>query len=196
MPSDLVSGPRLGLACASAGGVEVIRERLIEPMVNDGWTVAVTATPTAATWLHELGELERIESVTGLPVRHKPRLPHETSPHPAVDCIAVVPATANTVAKLALGIADNQALTQICEAIGAGQLPIVVFPRVNAAHAGQPAWEQHLAALTKAGVHLVYGDDVWPLHRPRSAPGRDLSWQAIRDAIEQAVRRPRRNDVA
>jgi hypothetical protein len=187
MPGRLVGTRRLGLVCASAGGLEVVRERLIEPMVSDGWTVAVTVTPTAATWLRELGEIERIETVTGLPVRHEPRLPHEVSPHPELDCIAVVPATANTVAKLALGIADNQALTQTCEAIGAGQLPVVVFPRVNAAHAGQPAWDQHIAALSKAGVHLVYGDDVWPLHEPRNAPNRDLPWQSIREAIEQAT---------
>jgi Flavoprotein len=91
------------------------------------------------------------------------------------------------VAKLALGIADNQALTTICEAIGAGTLPVVVFPRVNAAHAGQPAWDDHIAALRKAGVHLVYGEDVWPLHQPRSAPGKKLPWEAIRRAIEVSV---------
>ena len=157
-------------------------------MVKDGWTVAVTATPTAAVWLRASDELEQIEDLTGLPVRHTPRLPDEISPHPAVDCYAVVPATANMVAKLALGIADNQALTQVCEAIGAGQPPVVVFPRVNAAHAGQPAWDQHIAALSKAGVHLVYGDDVWPLHQPGSAPNRELPWDAIRQAIEQATK--------
>lgn len=178
----------LGLICSSAGGVEEIRPRLIEPMVRDGWTVAVTLTPTAATWLEAMDEIGHIEAVTGLPVRSVPRLPSETSPHPAADCYAVVPASANTVAKLALGIADNQALTQVCEAVGGHRLPVVVFPRVNAAHAGQPAWDDHIAALTKAGVHLVYGEDVWPLHTPRSAPGKQLPWQTIRQTIEHATR--------
>jgi hypothetical protein len=187
MQSDPVTTHTLGLVCASAGGLEHVRQCLIEPLLQDGWTVAVTATPTAATWLRALDELERIEAVTGLPVRHRPRLPHEDSPHPVVDCYAVVPATANMVAKLALGIADNQALTQVCEAIGAGRPPVVVFPRVNAAHAGQPAWDDHIATLSKAGVHLVYGDDVWPLHQPRSAPNRQLPWAEIRRAIEQAA---------
>jgi Flavoprotein len=177
----------LGLVCASAGGLEHVRQRLIEPMIEDGWIVAVTATPIAAAWLRAADELERIEDVTGLPVRHTPRMPHEVGPHPAVDCYAVVPATANTVAKLALGIADNQALTQVCEAIGAGQPPVVVFPRVNAAHAGHPAWDEHIATLSKAGVQLVYGDDVWPLHQPRSSPDRELPWDAIRHAIQNAA---------
>jgi hypothetical protein len=187
MQGNRVSSRTLGLVCCSAGGVEVVRRELIEPMIANGWAVAVTATPTAADWLKECGELGEIEAVTGYPLRYEPRLPGEDSPHPPVDCYAVVPATANTVAKLALAIADNQALTQVCEAIGAGRPPVVVFPRINAAHAAHPAWEQHVAALTKAGVHLVYGDDVWPLHQPRSAPGRQLPWRSIRGAIEQAV---------
>ena len=182
-----MTGGTLGLVCASAGGIEQIRERLIEPMLADGWTIAVTLTPTANTWLQASGELAKIEAITGLPVRSAPRLPHETSPHPAVDCYAAVPATSNLVAKMALGIADNQALTQLCEAIGGRRPPVVVFPRVNAAHVGQPAWESHLAALSAAGVCLVYGEDVWPLHRPRSAPGKELPWQAIREAIERSV---------
>jgi Flavoprotein len=187
MQSDRVSRRTLGLVCCSAGGLEDVRQQLIEPMIGDGWAIAVTATPTAAHWLREFGETSRIEAVTGYPLRDTPRLPGEESPHPQVDCYAVVPATANTVAKLALGVADNQALTQLYEAIGAREPPVVVFPRVNAAHAAHPAWDQHLATLAKAGVHLVYGEDVWPLHQTRSAPGRELPWHAIRRAIREAV---------
>jgi hypothetical protein len=31
------------------------------------------------------------------------------------------------------------------------------------------------------------GDDVWPLHEPRSAPGKELPWAAIIDTIVSAV---------
>lgn len=179
--------PVLGLVGSAAGGVESILPKLIDPMLDRGWRVAVTLTPTAARWLQEEGSVDKIEQVTGLPVRVRPRLPREDSPHPKVDCHAVVPATSNTVAKLALGLADNQALTQVCEAIGLGAVPIVVFPRINAAHARQPSWGGHVAALQRAGVRLVMGDDVWPLHEPRSAPGRELPWAAIIDTIVSAV---------
>jgi hypothetical protein len=182
-----VSGPTLGLVCAAAGGIEQVRERLIEPMLADGWTIAVTVTPTAATWLAATDETAKIEAATGFPVRSTPRLPHEASPHPTVDCYAAVPATANLVAKLALGIADNQALTQLCEAIGGRRPPLVLFARVNAAHAAQPAWEHHIDALRTSGVHLVYGEDVWPLHTPRSAPGKEIPWSAIRERIEASI---------
>ncbi|OLF08931.1 flavoprotein [Actinophytocola xanthii] len=179
--------PVLGLVGSAAGGVERLLPELVEPLRQRGWRVAVTLTPTAATWLAATGDIERIEQATGLPVRWKPRLPGEERPHPPVDCHAVVPATSNTVAKLALGLADNQALTQVCEAIGLGTVPVVVFPRINAAHARQPAWESHLAALRGAGVHLLTGDDVWPLHEPRSEPGRDLPWRSIINAVLAAV---------
>jgi hypothetical protein len=149
--------------------------------------VGVTATPTAYRWLADVGEADLIAKMTRLPLRHEPRLPREESPHPPADCYAVVPATANTVAKLALGIADNQALTQVCEALGGRVPPVVIFPRVNAAHVGHPAWEEHLSALRQAGATLVWGEEVWPLHRPRSSPGRTLPWQAIRSAIRGAA---------
>lgn len=180
--------PVLGLVGSSAGGVEQILPQLIEPLQARGWRVAVTLTPTAATWLDAIGEIRKIEEATGLPVRHEPRLPGETSPHPPPDCYAVVPATANTVAKLALGLADNQALTQVCEAIGLGATPVVVFPRVNAAHARHPSWGGHIAALQRAGTHLITDDDVWPLHEPRSAPDRELPWATIIDTIVSTVR--------
>lgn len=177
----------LGLVCSAAGGLEDIGRRLVEPLLADGWSMAITATPTAATWLKDRDTDRVLALLTGFPVRSVARLPGEASPHPKVDCYAFVPASANSVAKMALGLADNQALTTICEAIGGNEVPVVVFPRVNAAHAGQPAWPGHIAALRSAGVSLVYGEDVWPLHRPRSAPGRELPWTAIREAIEAAV---------
>ncbi|MFD3492367.1 flavoprotein [Streptomyces sp. NPDC058690] len=63
---------------------------------------------------------------TGLPVRDTPRLPTEPRPHPVADCYVVAPASANYVAKLAMGIADNQALTQVGEALGTAGVSVVV----------------------------------------------------------------------
>lgn len=178
----------LGVVGTGAGGVEKLRTGLVEPAIEQGWQVGVTLTPTAAKWLDDIGELTLLEKVTGLPVRSAPRLPRDQSPHPPASCYVVAPASANTVAKLALGIADNQALTQVCEAIGTHNLPVVVFPRVNAAHARQPAWPRHLSALREAGVLLVEGDEVWPLYEPREAPsGRELPWQAVLRTAERAV---------
>ncbi len=180
--------PVLGLVGSGAGGVEQLRTGFVELAHQRGWSVAVSLTPTAASWLEESGELAKLEAATGLPVRVRPRLPHARSPHPPVTCYAVAPASANTVAKLALGLMDNQALSTVCEAIGGQTVPVVVFPRVNLAHTRQPAWSGHLTALRSAGVHLVYGDDVWPLYEPRAAPsGRPLPWSEILAVVEHAT---------
>ncbi|MEU6544090.1 flavoprotein [Streptomyces sp. NPDC046859] len=185
------SGKRgvLGVVGSAAGGVEALRTGLVEPAMDRGWQVAVTLTPTAGKWLRVIGEVERLAKLTGLPVRDEPRLPGEDRPHPPVDCYVVAPASANTVAKLATGLMDNQALTQVGEAIGTLGLPVVVFPRVNAAHARHPAWQGHVDALRAGGVHVVYGPDVWPLYEPREAPAeRELPWAAVLDVVEEATR--------
>jgi len=174
------------VGCA-AGGLEELLDGLIRPLVERGHTVPVVVTPTAASWLEDLGHDAALEKVTGLPVRSTPRLPRAQSPHPAPDVLVAAPMTANSTAKLALGLADNQALTLLCENIAVR--PTIVFPRVNAAHARQPAWNGHLDALRSVGVDLVYGDDVWPLYEPRQAPpDRRLPWAEILDTTEAAVR--------
>ncbi|NUK61135.1 flavoprotein [Streptomyces lunaelactis] len=176
----------LGVVGTATDGVETLRTGLVEPALALGWQVAVTLTPTAGRWLGANGERERLESLTGLPVRDTPRLPSEPRPHPVADCYVVAPASANYVAKLATGIADSQALTQVNEALGTIGVPVVLFPRVNAAHARHPAWEQHIATLLKAGVNLVYGSAVWPLYEPREGPAdRELPWPSILESVQR-----------
>ena len=115
----------IGVVAAGAGGVEVIRTQLVRPLIDRGHTVAVTLTPTAGEWLRATGEWDKLEDLTGLPVRDKPRLPSEPRPHPQIDVFAAAPFSANSIAKLALGIADNQALTVLCENIA--HVPMVVL---------------------------------------------------------------------
>ncbi|WSA80848.1 flavoprotein [Streptomyces sp. NBC_01799] len=131
-----------------------LRTGLVEPAIALGWQVAVTLTPNAGRWLRANGELDQLEALTGLPVRDTPRLPTEPRPHPVADCYVVAPASANYIAKLATGVADNQALTQVSEALATIGVPVVVFPRINAAHARHPAWQGHIETLRKADVEL------------------------------------------
>ncbi|MGW0789567.1 flavoprotein [Streptomyces sp. NPDC002911] len=179
----------LGVVGTATDGVETLRTGLVEPALALGWQVAVTLTPNAGRWLRANGEWRRLESLTGLPVRDTPRLPAEPRPHPVADCYVVAPASANYVAKLATGIADNQALTQVSEALGTTGIPVVVFPRINAAHARHPAWEGHIETLRRAGVDLVHGSDVWPLYEPRQGPAdRGLPWPAILERLAVRAR--------
>ena len=126
MPGHPVNGtqPTLGLVASASGGVERIRAELVEPLMGDGWQVAVTLTPDLpGVWLRDSGEAEILARSPAIRCAWRADPPSEKSGHPQVTCYAVVPASANTVAKLALGIADNQALTTLCEARGTRGLP-------------------------------------------------------------------------
>ncbi|WP_352303829.1 flavoprotein [Kineosporia sp. NBRC 101731] len=70
-----------------------------------------------------------------------PRGLRERSPHLRIGCFVVAPTSSNFVTKLSTGVADNQALTQVSETLGTST-PIVLFPRVNAAHIRHPAREE------------------------------------------------------
>ena len=67
------------------------------------------------------------------------------------DGIVVAPATANLLAKMALGLADDAASTLIL----AYQGPLWVVPAMNTAMLTHPATEQNIATLDARGVHII-----------------------------------------
>lgn len=153
----------IGLVSSGAGGVDArLRRELVEPALRRGWQVAVVFTPVAASWFAATGELDRIAALTDLPVRSQPRLPGEAKPYRIPDGFLFAPATANSIAKLALGIADNQALSNLGEAVGL-RLPLVVRPQAGTAQRDHPAFAGHLATLAAAGARIEDGpaDDDW-----------------------------------
>jgi hypothetical protein len=145
----------LGLVATSCGGLDSrFVPELAEPAAAAGWRLAVTLTPTAARWLDACGHLEKLAALTDLPVRGTSRLPGEPRPHPDPEVFLLAPASANSVAKFALGIADNQALTVLGDALGEPDVTITVAYQVRDARFRHPAWQNHLDALASAGVTL------------------------------------------
>jgi hypothetical protein len=159
----MTTGRLLCLVASGGGGVERrLRTELAEPAIRRGWRLAVTLTPTAAHWLDLAGELDRLRELTDLPVRSQARVPGQPSPYGIADSYLFVPATANSIAKLALGISDSQALTQLCEAVGAPGVPVVLRPQAGDAQRGHPAFAGHLATLRAAGVHIADAEPTAP----------------------------------
>jgi hypothetical protein len=163
----------LGLVASGGGGAESrLRVEVAEPAVRRGWRLAITLTPTAARWFDAAGEVTRLQALTELPVRSQSRLPSEPKPYPMPNAFLFVPATANSLAKLALGIADNQALTALGEALGAG-VPLVVRPQADEFQRRHPSFAGHLQTLRDAGVCLS------------DAPSGD-PWEPLLDLLERA----------
>lgn len=67
------------------------------------------------------------------------------------DLLAVLPATANTIGKMAHGIADNL-LTSVCLATRA---PILVAPAMNTNMYTHDATQENIQTLKRRGVHFV-----------------------------------------
>lgn len=67
------------------------------------------------------------------------------------DCLLIAPATANTLAKMAAGIADNLLLTTYLSA----RCPVAVAPAMDLDMYAHPATQQNLRTLVGRGVHLI-----------------------------------------
>jgi phosphopantothenoylcysteine decarboxylase/phosphopantothenate--cysteine ligase len=81
--------------------------------------------------------------------------------------VVVAPATANTLAKLAHGLADDLVST-LCLATEA---PLLVAPAMNHRMWRHPATQSNVAILLARGVRMV-GPDDGPLAEGESGPGR------------------------
>jgi phosphopantothenoylcysteine decarboxylase / phosphopantothenate---cysteine ligase len=71
------------------------------------------------------------------------------------DAYLIAPASANTLAKLAHGQADNLVTTAALAAAGAGGIPVLVAPAMNDRMYGSPATQANLETLAARGVTVV-----------------------------------------
>ncbi|PWU56070.1 flavoprotein [Micromonospora sp. S4605] len=167
------------VVCAAGPAADVTQ--LITTATQQSWTTAVTATPSALEFI----DIEAIERLTGHPVRSTYRSsPGARRSLPAADALIVAPATYNSVNKIALGIADNYAMTTVAELIGR-QVPTVVVPFVNAALAVRAPFQRAVADLRDERVRIFLGtDDGWEPHQPGSGSSRRRAfpWAAALEA--------------
>lgn len=98
------------------------------------------------------------------------------------DRIVIAPATANTLAKLAHGFADDLVST-LCLATTA---PITVAPAMNHRMWLHPATQANLATLRARGVDVV-GPNDGPLAEGESGPGRMSEPAEIVEALAKAA---------
>jgi phosphopantothenoylcysteine decarboxylase/phosphopantothenate--cysteine ligase len=100
----------------------------------------------------------------------------------AADLLVVAPATANILAKMAAGLADDLASTVLL----ATDKPVLVAPAMNVRMWLHPATRANMAALEQRGVHVVQPNEG-PMACNEFGPGRLAEPPEILAAIEMIL---------
>ena len=100
------------------------------------------------------------------------------------DAVVVAPATADMIAKMANGLADDLASTTLL----AAEAPILIAPAMNTRMWENPATKENVATLREMGVSVI-GPASGPLAEGESGPGRMEEPETILAHIGRALER-------
>ncbi|MFA5605566.1 MAG: bifunctional phosphopantothenoylcysteine decarboxylase/phosphopantothenate synthase [Leucobacter sp.] len=104
------------------------------------------------------------------------------------DLVVVAPATANTIARMTAGLADDLLGTTLL----ATRAPVLVAPAMHTEMWEHPATQDNIAILRSRGVHVV-GPDSGRLTGDDSGPGRMSEPETIADAVTALLDTPHRD---
>ena len=153
---------------------------LVRLFVKAGWDVQVAMTAHAREFVTPLTFRTLSRNPVQCDMFEEPLAwkPEHISLADAADVLVVAPATANVIAKMAHGIADDL-LTSVALATKA---PVWVAPAMNAGMWENPATQGNVAALKSRGVRFVQPGEG-ELACGTSGPGRMAEPQAIFGAV-------------
>ncbi|MDO9451937.1 MAG: bifunctional phosphopantothenoylcysteine decarboxylase/phosphopantothenate--cysteine ligase CoaBC [Stagnimonas sp.] len=182
---NLSSPPKLLLGVT--GGIAAYKAaELVRLFIKAGWQVQVVMTAHAAEFITPL----TFQALTGRETRgalfdpqHEAAMGHiELARWP--DAILIAPATANTLAKLAQGMADDL-LSTLCLAT---DKPLFVAPAMNRLMWAHAATQANIATLQKRGV-VTLGPGSGAQACGETGDGRLMEPEEIFKAIEAAQSR-------
>jgi phosphopantothenoylcysteine decarboxylase/phosphopantothenate--cysteine ligase len=156
-----------------SGGIAAYKSAiLVRQLRRSGATVDVVMTSSAekmvgATTFHALSGRAVLTDLWTEPLAHV-ELGREA------DLAIVAPATANIMAKMAHGIADDMATSTLL----AAACPVLVCPAMNLRMWANAATQANAATLTEMGVHLL-GPEEGELAEGEEGPGRMSEPEAI-----------------
>ena len=177
-----LQGQRL-LLCVCGGIAAYKAAELVRRLGDAGAQVQVAMTDSAQRFVGA----QTFQALSGRPVRTslwdaaaEAAMGHIELARWA-DRVLVAPATANTIAKLAHGLADDLVST-LCLATTA---PITLCPAMNHHMWLHPATQANIAVLRERGAQVI-GPEDGPLAEGESGPGRLSEPAAIVAALEAA----------
>ena len=160
---------------------------LLRTLLREGATVQVVMTQSATKFVTPL----TFEVLSGHPVATDVFEAHQEMKHLSLseqaDAIVIAPATANCLAKSALGLGDDLLSTMLLTA----QCPLIVAPAMDGGMWTHPSVTEHVAKLRARGT-IVVDPEVGPLASGRIGQGRLAEENTILEAIQAALA-PRRD---
>lgn len=181
--SSVLEGRRVLLGVT--GGIAAYKACHLTRLLREaGAEVQVVMTAAATRFVGP----DTFAALSGRPVKSDvfedpERVLHVRLAHEA-DVAVVAPATANVLAKLALGIADDLLTSTLLEA----PCPLVVAPAMHTGMYENPATQANLRALADRGVEVV-GPREGSLAAGDEGVGRMAEPEEILSALEAAVAR-------
>ena len=173
------------LVCVCGGIAAYKTAALVSALAQRGCGVTVAMTRNAKRFIGPV----TFEALTGRPValsmwaRHTGEIQH-LSLSESVDLIVVAPATANILAKLAGGIADDLVSSSL---LGAA-CPVLLAPAMNSRMWQHPATQRNVAWLRDNGFEFIGPEAGWQACRAHGV-GRMSEPDAILAAIETHLRK-------
>jgi phosphopantothenoylcysteine decarboxylase/phosphopantothenate--cysteine ligase len=127
--------------------------QLCSMLTQAGATVRVMMTTSATKFVTPLTfqTITRQAVSTDTFEENNPSVVNHIDLADSADLIVIAPATANMIAKMAQGIADDMVSTTLL----AATCPIIVAPAMNVHMLGNPAVQDNLRILRQRGIHFV-----------------------------------------
>ena len=155
---------------------------LLRTLLREGATVQVVMTQSATKFVTPL----TFEVLSGHPVSMDVFEAHQEMKHLSLpeqaDAIVIAPATANCLAKAALGLGDDLLSTILLTA----QCPLIVAPAMDGGMWTHPSVTEHVASLRARGTTVVDPEEG-PLASGRLGQGRLAEESRILGAIHAAL---------
>jgi phosphopantothenoylcysteine decarboxylase/phosphopantothenate--cysteine ligase len=159
---------------------------LVRRLTEAGARVDVILTASAAEFVRPV----LFEALSGRPVLTSLWEPGRALDHIRLardpDLVIVAPATANLIARMAQGMADDALTTVLLARSG----PVLLAPAMNDAMYAAPATQRNLARLRERGVTLVGPDTGALAEGPSERPGRMSEPEAILHHAARLLRPP------
>ena len=171
-----------------SGGIAAYKiPELIRGLVKAGAEVRVTSSRHALEFVTEL----TLQTVSGHPVYSDvfAAINAHATEHISLpewcDAMIVAPATANVLAKMAHGIADDALTTTICSCVA--RKPIIVAPAMNDKMWENPATQDAIRTIRSWQNVRVLEPDEGPLACGTCGKGRMPEVEELQEAIEYAL---------